>query len=164
VHDNNNHSFGYIFSFLSHLFHQIFICARFHFIVFWPCVFWFSRTRHPRLVTQYFGRDCLFCYYRHQELRLDSEWHSIFDCHLHSKQRREFIVAASLESFFLDEDSSIASFTALLAHIRSTPRLVDTFARFMYQIQNSRFKMFRHLSTTGPRARLAELLLRVDMI
>ena len=118
---------------------------------------------HPGIIEHTFGRKCLSCYYRSGTLHLDSEWHSILACPLHDKTCREFILSTGLSDPF----RTPCSIDALLQHIiliRVDQRKVHAFARFLYQIQFSRRRMFRHLSSTGPRSTLAHLLEQLNEV
>ena len=118
---------------------------------------------HPGLSEHSFGRKCLSCYYRRGTLTLDSEWHSILACPLHDKTRREFILSTGLRDPFRTV-CSIDKLLQLIIHIRMDQKQVHAFARFLYQIQFSRRRMFRHLSSAGPRTTLANLLEQLNEI
>ena len=121
------------------------------------------RELHRGLAERSLQRDCLFCIHKSGYPHLDSEWHSVFDCSLHAKAREEFLISTSLHRFF-HVDSSVIRFAELIVFIRKDPVLVGAFARFLYQIQFSRQKMYRFLSTAGLRAQLAGKIELMDVI
>ena len=118
---------------------------------------------HPGLAEHSFGRNCLTCYYRSGYLHMDSEWHSILACPLHAKTRREFILSTGLRAPF-QAPCSIDSLIMLIVLVRGDQHLVHAFARLLYQIQFARRRMFKHLSSAGPRSTLATMLEHLNEI
>ena len=126
------------------------------------------RPQFPELAREELKRTCLFCYVYHNELILDSEWHSFFSCPACDSPRYIFREAFPrfYDMFFPHyetagpTDDQITSLAQIIHEAKFSRNLTNELARFVTGIHACRQREFSSLLKNSPLSPLGAVLRR----
>ena len=99
-----------------------------------------------------FRRLCLSCFMSSGRKVLDTEWHALCDCPLHSASRGRFVMASNVE-ISSSLPSTVGDLVSLITSVRTDVRKAGLLAKFTLDIRSTRRHLFRQLSSDGPSGR-----------
>ena len=115
------------------------------------------RRKHVAgLANERFSRCCLTCLTQFGKSVLDSEWHALYDCPSHAAARGRFAMATNF-SWDNETESTSKDLSYIVTYTRDSASWLGELAKFLQNIQMTRRRDHRRLTSDGPNGRITVL-------